>query len=176
MTTCLLLNILVMIIIIDSAKQRTIWYCRGRGKRIMRIKRQSKKREAILELLRSSNSHPGAQWIYDTLKPEYPDLSLGTVYRNISLFKKEVLVNFLGVVNGEERFDGTVDPHPHACCKKCGVILDLGESVSREVFRNFQVEIPGFAIDIRDTVFYGLCKKCTDNAAVDRIVNRVVDR
>ena len=123
-------------------------------------RRQSKKRDAILELIRSSPSHPGAQWVYDKLKSEYPDLSLGTVYRNINLFKKEGLLSFLGVVNGEERFDGRAAPHPHICCTGCGIIADLDEAVSAMMFRHFPGEIPGFAIDARNTVFYGSCDKC----------------
>ena len=126
----------------------------------MNNKRQSRKRDAILELMQSSSYHPGAQWVYDRLKPDFPALSLGTVYRNIKLFKKEGLVNFLGVVNNEERFDGITAPHPHVCCTRCGIIVDLNEAVSSEIFRHFTAEIPGFSIDVRNTVFYGLCDKC----------------
>ena len=123
-------------------------------------RRQSKKRDAILNLIRSSSSHPGAQWVYDRLKPEFPDLSLGTVYRNINLFKKEGLLRFLGVVNGEERFDGTAEPHPHICCTSCGIISDLDEASFSQAFGNFPTEIPGFVIDVRNTVFFGTCEKC----------------
>ena len=126
----------------------------------MKGRRQSKKRDAILELMRSTASHPGAQWVYDRLKPEYPDLSLGTVYRNINLFKKEGAVNYLGVVNGEERFDGTVAPHPHVCCSECGIITDLDEAVFSQILGPSRAEIPGFAIDVRNTVFFGLCDAC----------------
>jgi len=124
------------------------------------MKRQSRKRDAILDLIQSTASHPGAQWVYDKLKPEYPDLSLGTVYRNISLFRKEGMLGFLGVVNNEERFDSNAAPHPHVCCTSCGIIVDLDEAVSSEIFRRITAKIPGFAIDARNTVFYGLCDKC----------------
>jgi len=132
----------------------------------MHGRRQSKKRDAILELMRSSASHPGAQWVYEKLKPEFPDLSLGTVYRNISLFKKEGLLSFLGVVNGEERFDGIAAPHPHVCCTNCGVILDLDETVSSQIFRHIPAEIPGFAIDVRNIVFFGTCDTCKSGDVV----------
>ena len=49
--------------------------------------RYSKKREAILEAMRSTLEHPSAEWIYAKLKPEFPDLSLGTVYRNLAFFR-----------------------------------------------------------------------------------------
>ena len=138
----------------------------------MNIKRQSKKRDAILELMRSTAVHPGAQWVYEKLKPEYPDLSLGTVYRNINLFKKEGLVNFLGVVNGEERFDGDAAPHPHVCCTKCGIITDLDTAVFSQILGHLPMEVPGFAIDVRNTVFYGLCDKCKSKVQETAVVDR----
>jgi Fur family peroxide stress response transcriptional regulator len=125
------------------------------------IRKHSKKRDAILELVRSTNSHPGAQWIYDRLKPAIPDLSLGTVYRNIGIFREEGLLEYVGTVNGEERFDADTSPHSHAVCTVCGRVLDLPEAVRTKLAGGFQTEIPGFTIDMRHTVFYGLCKECS---------------
>ena len=51
--------------------------------------RYSKKREAILTAIRSTTCHPSAEWIYQTLKPTHPDLSLGTVYRNLVFFQQQ---------------------------------------------------------------------------------------
>ena len=48
----------------------------------------SRKREAILNALRNTDAHPTAEWVYRQLKPEYPDLSLGTVYRNLGRFQE----------------------------------------------------------------------------------------
>ncbi|MDR0554368.1 MAG: transcriptional repressor [Treponema sp.] len=129
-------------------------------------KKHSRKREAILRLIRSTGSHPGARWVYEQLKPEIPDLSLGTVYRNINLFRAEGDVAFLGVVRGEERFDGRVEPHPHAVCRRCGKIADLPEDIQAELFTGLPpgepVRIPDFSLDMRNTVFYGLCKACLE--------------
>ena len=50
--------------------------------------RYSKKREAILNAIQSTKCHPSADWVYQTLKPEHPDLSLGTVYRNLEFFRQ----------------------------------------------------------------------------------------
>jgi Fur family peroxide stress response transcriptional regulator len=76
-------------------------------------KKNSKKRDEILRIIQSTETHPSAQWVYDRLKPVIRDLSLGTVYRNIGLFLREGLVASVGVVNGEDRFDGRVAPHPN---------------------------------------------------------------
>jgi Fur family peroxide stress response transcriptional regulator len=110
---------------------------------------------------------------------------LGTVYRNINLFRHEGLVVSVGVVDGEERFDGIVEPHPHLVCSRCGRVLDLpypenhiARAVSLtgapppesgEAARRIPVKFPegaasgidgGFTVDYRKTVFYGLCGDC----------------
>jgi Fur family peroxide stress response transcriptional regulator len=129
-------------------------------------RKHSKKRDAILRVIRSTTSHPGAQWIYDQLKPSIPDLSLGTVYRNINIFREEGKVASLGVVQGEERFDGRVSPHPHLVCSRCGRVLDLPcpAPEALKLIAETRAEeggtVPDFTIDYRKTVFYGLCKKC----------------
>ena len=64
----------------------------------MSIRKKSKKRDVVLEVLRGTDTHPSAQWIYSEAKKIVPDLSLGTVYRNLNLFKEEGLVVSVGVV------------------------------------------------------------------------------
>jgi Fur family peroxide stress response transcriptional regulator len=123
-------------------------------------RKHSGKRDAILQTIQSTESHPGAQWVYERLKPAIPDLSLGTVYRNITLFRREGAVISVGVVKGEERFDGRVDPHPHFVCEQCGAILDLDTQAQSELRTKLSIEIPGCIIDKRKTLFYGLCKGC----------------
>jgi Fur family peroxide stress response transcriptional regulator len=133
-----------------------------------KIRKHSRKRDAILEIIRSTKTHPGAQWVYDRLKPTIPDLSLGTVYRNLSQFKEEGTLASLGVVRGEERFDFTTLPHPHAVCTRCGKVEDLSGEARMKI-EDMAVEIPGFVIDKRHTVFYGLCNDCeAETAALGR--------
>ena len=126
----------------------------------MQERRQSKKRDAILDLIRSTNTHPKAQWVYERLKGQFPDLSLGTVYRNIKVLIGEGELASLGQVQGEERFDGIPAPHSHAICVSCGRVSDLGDSVLSNISGSLLKEINGFTIDLRKTVFYGLCTGC----------------
>jgi Fur family peroxide stress response transcriptional regulator len=130
-------------------------------------RKHSKKRDAILRVVRSTDAHPGAQWVYDQLKSDIPGLSLATVYRNINLFRQEKAVVSVGVVNGEERFDGRVDPHPHFVCGCCGRVMDydapeLTAEFSRvlENLKDLTHTQEGFVIDYRKTVFNGLCPEC----------------
>jgi Fur family peroxide stress response transcriptional regulator len=128
-------------------------------------RKHSKKRDAILKIIRSTTSHPGAQWIYNQLKPSIPGLSLGTVYRNINLFLEEGSIISVGVVEGEERFDGRVNPHPHLVCCSCGCVADLECPGGRT---NPDSGAGGFIIDYRKTVYYGLCRDCAQAAQTPR--------
>ena len=56
---------------------------------------------------------------------EYPDISLGTVYRNLALFKQQGLIQSVATVNGPERFDANIEPHVHFICTDCDAVIDL---------------------------------------------------
>jgi len=86
----------------------------------MPTRKNSKKRQVILEALAATTAHPTAQELYQQLKPDYPDLSLGTVYRNLSLFAEEGDAMSVGVFRGQERFDARTNPHAHLHCVQCG--------------------------------------------------------
>ena len=125
----------------------------------MKMKKYSRKRNAILEAIRSTKTHPTAEWVYNHLKPEYPDLSLGTVYRNISMFRDEGEIVSVGVVNGQEHFDGTVEPHTHFICEKCGGILDIDcgacDGLCESVSEQF-----GLKAIRHELTFRGYCGSC----------------
>lgn len=122
-------------------------------------RRHSKKRDAIFDVIRGTDTHPTAEWIYDKLKPGYPDLSLGTVYRNLTLFRKEGLIRPVTVVNGTERYDANVAPHPHFVCRACSSVYDVDISQKGSVF--FELEQGGFQIESCDITYFGLCPRCT---------------
>ena len=129
------------------------------------MKKHSRKRDAILEKIRSTKTHPSADWVFTELRPEIPDLSLGTVYRNIALFKKEGLLASVGVVDGVEHYDGNVQPHSHFICEKCGKIIDI--DVPRNPGLDEKVgETYGAKVLHHQTIFYGICKHCLQERSV----------
>ena len=131
------------------------------------VKRYSKKREAILNTICSTDSHPSVEWIYAELKPMYPDLSLGTVYRNISQFKEAGKVICVGVVGGQERYDGNVTPHLHFICKSCGCVADISQEQDNSELDARISRKYGIRVDHHETVFYGTCKECLDGQGAD---------
>ena len=125
-----------------------------------RTTRYSKKREAILSALRGTKTHPSAEWVYQTLKPAHPDLSLGTVYRNLSLFRQQGVIQSVGVVNGQERFDADTSLHHHFVCERCGAVLDLSFSPQEEGWDCAVSEQYGFRAKRHELTFYGICRDC----------------
>ena len=87
--------------------------------------RFSPQRSLILEYVKQSTDHPTAEEIYQALKDRFPGLSRGTVYRNLTFFQEHGLVRSVGVINGQERFDGNISHHPHFICNCCGSVIDL---------------------------------------------------
>ena len=125
-----------------------------------RKRNYSRKREAILKVVRSTTCRPTAEWVYRTLKPEYPDLSLGTVYRNLTQFKADGVIASVSVVNGQERYDGNVKPHTHFVCSRCGAVLDIpGNFISESAVKS-AAEKMGLEVVSSDVLLHGLCGKC----------------
>ncbi len=127
-----------------------------------RATRYSKKREAILKAIRGTDCHPSAEWVYSRLKPAHPDLSLGTVYRNLVFFRERGDIQSVGVVRGQERFDGVTSPHSHFVCDRCGAVIDL-PGICPEELPPAVREQYGFTVNRRELIFYGACKTCQQN-------------
>lgn len=126
-----------------------------------RTAKHFRKRDAILSCLRSTTVHPSAEWIYTRLKSEYSDISLGTVYRNLGLFKDQGTIVSLGTVKGVERFDGNTAPHVHFICTGCGRIMDLAGMTAPEELTEAAAQNSGGRVDSCQLTFTGLCSKCS---------------
>ena len=126
--------------------------------------RYSKKREAILNAIRETKCHPSADWVYQSLKPTHPDLSLGTVYCNLDFFRQHGMVRSVGVVKGQERFDAMTAPHTHFVCSCCGDVIDLDDiQLDAELDRTV-CEQYGLAVERHELTFHGLCQTCMHNS------------
>lgn len=121
--------------------------------------KHTKQKEVILRVLRSTNSHPTALWIYDGVRRELPHVSLATVYRNLRQLagRGEVLeLQFGGPLS---HFEGRTDKHNHFICDSCGHIFDVDGPVDGEL--NDQIaQKTGFKISHYRLVFYGICREC----------------
>lgn len=133
------------------------------------MQKHSSKRDAILACIRGTGSHPTAEWVYQQLKPTIPDLSLATVYRNLNLFRSQGLVASVGTVRGQERFDGTTEPHTHFICDRCAAVLDLpGITIPGGLKQAAQEEL-SCIISGAALTFTGLCPACRNSAQEETV-------
>lgn len=119
----------------------------------------SKQREAILLFLSDRKDHPTAETVYSGIKKDFPNISLGTVYRNLNLLAEIQEIQKIPGNSGPDHFDPNTKMHPHFFCTQCQSVLDLDledTNLIPLVQENFQGTISG-----QVTYFFGLCPKCT---------------
>ncbi|WP_457641661.1 Fur family transcriptional regulator [Persephonella sp.] len=122
--------------------------------------RRSFHREIIYDIIKSTDIHPTAEWIYEKAKKVIPTISLGTVYRNLNILKEEGRI--IEIVDDKEgRFDAKTYKHFHFKCYSCGNIYDIEDldilNINREFFEN-----KGFKLHGCDIVFSGECHHCSN--------------
>jgi Fur family peroxide stress response transcriptional regulator len=125
----------------------------------MAINKYSRQREAIKSYLAQTKEHPTADTVYMNIRRNYPNISLGTVYRNLNLLSEQGEILKINCRDGCDRFDGNPIPHNHFICTECGRVLDL----EMETIDHINVIAgAGFngKIDGHVTYFYGSCPEC----------------
>lgn len=133
-----------------------------------RRKRYSEKRDAIWRALCATVEHPSAEQIYETVRKQYPEISLGTVYRNLTQFREWGQVKSVGVVNGQERFDANVLPHPHFICHRCGAVIDLHQIPKESISAELVMQRYPVSVEYQELVFHGICHTCQEKSNNNR--------
>ena len=123
------------------------------------MSRKSSQRDAILRVVKNTNSHPGADWIYEQVKKEIPNISMGTIYRNLRLLVENGEVKEINIPGIPSRFDGNTYDHHHLLCEKCGRIFDLDEFVDYNM-EDMIFQKTGFKVKVQYLKFIGLCADC----------------
>ena len=119
-----------------------------------------RKRSAIYDYLCSTKSHPSAETVFTQLKPQIPDLSMGTVYRNLNLFRQQGLASVVATVNGVERFDANTQPHVHFICDHCDAVVDLMQMQIPQSLMDQAATQCGGTVGGCSLSFNGLCAAC----------------
>ncbi|MCI8484248.1 MAG: transcriptional repressor [Lachnospiraceae bacterium] len=121
----------------------------------------SRQRECIRKFLAHRHDHPTAETIYMNVKKDFPNISLGTVYRNLSLLAEMGEIKKLSTGTGPDRFDGITAPHYHVFCTECGSVSDLKmdsiDHINIIAENGFEGRIEGHI-----TYFFGVCQDCLD--------------
>jgi Fur family peroxide stress response transcriptional regulator len=122
-------------------------------------RKYSRQREEILYYLSTRKDHPTADNIYAAVRGKLPNISLGTVYRNLTLLADRGEILRLHFADGVDRFDYDTTPHSHFICKNCGRVTDIpiysSDTIMDAVRNQFDGQIEG-----QITYFYGTCSDC----------------
>ncbi len=125
----------------------------------------SRQREMIKDFLKTRHDHPTADVVYMNVRRQNPNISLGTVYRNLSLLADIGEIQRLRLGDGTDHFDADTSPHYHFICTKCGSVIDLKmesiEGIKDIAGANFNGTIDGHV-----TYFYGTCGNCAKTEAL----------
>ena len=121
------------------------------------MKNKSRQRDAIIGFLKGTRSHPTATEVYDNISVEIPNISLGTVYRNLNDMVQSNDAACFKTEDGFIHYDGETLSHLHLICRKCGKIFDADLDISQfvELFK-----VTGFEIQSQEYKIYGICKNC----------------
>lgn len=123
----------------------------------------SRQRELILNTILSNSVHPSADYIYDYLKKDNPNLSLGTVYRNLSQLVAHGIIKKVSIPGCADRFDGRICNHHHFICNKCGEIYDIDSNIFNNMNSSLENEL-GLDIIESNISFRGICSKCKNQS------------
>lgn len=124
--------------------------------------RNSATRNNIYEYLCGTKAHPSAEMIYNDLKGELPNLSLGTVYRNLKQLEEIGRVIRVTSVDNHERYDVICEDHAHFVCEKCGRVIDIIDADINEIKMACKLS-SGAKIKQIKIVLNGICENCSED-------------
>ena len=125
--------------------------------------RLTPQRRAILEVLRGTDRHPEASWIYQEVRKRLPSISLGTVYRNLVRLAEAGLIRELVLGTQPSHWDGRPSPHYHVMCLRCHRIVDVELPGLATELEARAARVSNFAIQGHTLHFVGLCPLCQAN-------------
>lgn len=130
-------------------------------------RKRSKQRDSIQRFLETRTDHPTAETVYLHIREDIPNISLATVYRNLSLLADLGEVRKLSTGDGPDRFDPITAPHDHFICRDCGELIDMDSSWTPHMIKAAQKDFPG-RIEEQRTYFFGVCPKCLEKREPDQ--------
>ena len=125
----------------------------------MKTLKYSRQRESIKACLMSRHDHPTADAVYTSIRKEFPNISLGTVYRNLNLLVDLGEIHRVSVGDGKDHFDADTSSHYHFVCRQCGSITDL----PLEPFADLEAKAQNCAngrVESHSMDFFGVCRDC----------------
>ncbi len=126
--------------------------------------RMTAQRKVILEELRSVDTHPTADRIYEMVRRRLPRVSLATVYRNLDWLAEAGVIQKYESAGSQRRFDGKPSNHDHIRCVECGrlddIMADPIPDVEERIRDKTDYQIAGYRLE-----YLGICPSCRASSA-----------
>lgn len=117
-------------------------------------------RKAIIRYMIATKSHPSAEMIYEDLRPDFPSMSLATVYNNLKVLVDEGFVTELKLCNYSTIYYDFLGHHEvHIACENCGKITDFLDGDLRDMYQEASQQT-GYKVTRSQVMLYGLCPDC----------------
>lgn len=117
-------------------------------------------RLAVYDALSRTTAHPNAEMLYRKLQPDYPTMSLATVYKALSILCEIGLAQALNVGEESFRYDANTAQHPHVRCMQCGRVDDIKNSLTAKEMEKQAADETGYKITDHQYYFFGICPAC----------------
>lgn len=121
----------------------------------------SKQRELILNYVKSVSIHPSAEEVYKNIKQKLPNISLGTVYRNLDFLASKGYINKIKISDLTNIFDGNTNFHYHGICEKCGKVIDMKANYFKDLDIKME-QLVNMKILSHDIIFKVICSNCNN--------------
>ena len=127
--------------------------------------RNTNQRNTVLKVVEASCDHPSAETIYFRCREIMPEISLGTVYRNLKVLVEMGKIREVSILNAGDRYDKTIGLHAHFRCKHCGKVLDV-PAKDLDMLEKRVEDSTGYKIEGTEVLFVGICDRCRNERAI----------
>lgn len=131
-------------------------------------KRNTIQRQLVIAAVRSLGNHPTAEQVYNDIITKYPDISKGTVYRNLNTLVESGLLSKVSVPSAADRYDYILTKHYHVQCTRCKKFINVQGLDYNQNLDDKIAQLTGFRMENHDIVFSGLCPECQIKAAAEK--------
>lgn len=123
-------------------------------------KRNTIQRQLVIAAVRSLSNHPTAEEVYNRIVLDYPDISKGTVYRNLNSLVESGLLRRVSVPRSADRYGHMLTKHYHVQCARCHKFMNVDDLEYFQDLDDKIAQLTGFRMDNHNLVFQGICPEC----------------
>lgn len=126
------------------------------------MRRNTIQRQLTLDTVKALKDHPTAEEVYENIRSKYPDISKGTVYRNLNALVDTGDISKISLPNQADRFDHIPEKHYHVRCVKCGRLTDIEAAYMKDIDERIAALFTDFQLEGHEIFFNGKCRDCNN--------------